>query len=272
MIFGENRLVIFWGGLLSGVMSPILQRHIPYDVTQPQRLPGMMPLDPNDWLWVDEVYGAQMALRRDLIAHQRDQVVALDPSGQAAAQELVDHALAWARQHLDIVQRDHVVTCPDGLQVQVDPDDPMGTLGRIFQNDFCILEKRGAEHVMTGAVLCFPASWRLGEKFMRPLTGIHDTVAPYDAGVAKRVQRLFDAIRVDGPLWRFNALYYRDPALHQPNGQHSVRDAAQVAQVGYVRSERQSLLRLPQSEAVVFGIHTIVVDRSRVGALPVSQP
>lgn len=259
-------------------MEPILHKNIPYDVTQPQRLPGMLPLDQDDWLWIDEAYDPQMALRRDLIERQRDRVIACDPRCLPAAQELLASVLAFIGKRPDFSVTDQSVVCPDGVGIRLDWADPFKTLGSIVQNDFCILQKPvdlqgdayADEHVLTGAVLCFPASWRLDEKFMRPLRGIHDTVAPYDEGVAKRVQRLFDAIRVDGPLWRFNALYYRDPTLHQPNGQHSVRDATQLAEVCYVRSERQSLMRLATSQAVVFGIHTLVVRRGDVGDLPVS--
>ena len=257
-------------------MKPILQKKIPYDVSQPQPLPGVAPLDPKDWLWIDDAYGAQMALRRDLIKHQRDRVIACDPSCLPAAQELLRAVLEFITKRPDFSLTGQDVICPDGARIMLDWADPFTTLGAIVQNDFCILQKPVGlqghtsieEHILTGAVLCFPASWRLGEKFMRPLSGIHDTVAPYNDAIAKRVQRLFDGIRVDQPLWRFNALYYRDPALHQPNGQHSVRDAAQLDAVDYVRSERQSLMRLATSGAVVFGIHTMVVRRSDVGDLP----
>ena len=78
------------------------------------------------------------------------------------------------------------------------------------------MEKQGPEHVLTGACLCFPASWALSEKLGRPLIGIHRTVPVYQEDLARRVQRMFDVIRVDQPLWRMNALVYANPALHQP--------------------------------------------------------
>ena len=64
---------------------------------------------------------------------------------------------------------DGVIQTPDGRRVPVDYDDPMGCMGQIAQNDFAIMEQRGEEHVLTAAVLCFPASWLLAEKFMRNL-------------------------------------------------------------------------------------------------------
>lgn len=97
-----------------------------------------------------------------------------------------------------------------------DDANPMHLLGRLLQNDFVLMEKRGAEHVLSAAVLCFPASWRLREKAGQPLTNIHVPVAEYDNDLARRVQRLFDGIQVGRPLWRFNQLWYDDPELFQP--------------------------------------------------------
>jgi hypothetical protein len=56
------------------------------------------------------------------------------------------------------------------------------------------MERRGDEHVLTAAVLCFPASWHLADKIGRPLTTIHVPVKVYDETLARRVQRLFDGV------------------------------------------------------------------------------
>ena len=126
-------------------------------------------------------------------------------------------------------------------------------------------KRRGAEHVLTAAVLCFPASWRLVEKAGRPLTDIHVPIAEYDDDVARRVQRLFDGIQVDRPLWRFNQLWYQDPELYQPRSRSEPRRVGSGLKTGpYYRTERQTLLRLPRSRAVVFSIHTLVLAAADV--------
>jgi hypothetical protein len=85
-------------------------------------------------------------------------------------------------------------------------------------------------------------------------------VPVYDAGLAARVQRLLDAVRPGQPLWRANALDYVDPALFQPRSEADKRPPDRGAR-GYIRSERQCLVRLPRTQAVVFSIHTYVVRR-----------
>lgn len=240
-------------------MTGLLQRSLPYDPLTPRPLPGIAPLRIEDWLIRDEVFAGQMARREELLADRRAEVLALDESARPAAEELLDLVLRLAYP-----QAGPQVMRPDGVSVAIDRSDPMGTLGRLVQEDLCLLQKQGGEHVLTGAVLCFPASWLLAEKYRRPLIAIHEPVATYDGGIAKRVQRLFDGVQPERPLWRFNALWYADPELHQPRSATARRETPEAKVADYLRSERQCILRLPKTGAVVFSIHTYVLARADV--------
>nr|WP_321252301.1 DUF3445 domain-containing protein [uncultured Ruegeria sp.] len=240
-------------------MTEILQQDIPYNPLAAKPLPGIQPARPEDWLNRDEAFAAQMRRREDLLAERRDDVLALDPGAEPAAQELLDMVLRQVYPEAS----DHVIRS-DGAEVGIDRARPLDTLCRLVQEDFCILQKQGGEHVLTGAILCFPASWRLSEKFMRPLIDIHHTVNSYDENVAKRVQRLFDGIQPDRPLWRFNALWYDDAELFQPRSTSEPRKIRDPGNTPFLRSERQTILRLPQTRAVVFSIHTYVLAADRV--------
>lgn len=219
----------------------------------------MAPLDLDDWLIRDEAFAGQMATRDHLLQTRRGQVLQMDELARAPAVELLEMVLrlAWPEGGAQIMRS-------DGVEVVVNRDDPLGTLCRLVQEDFCILQKQGDQHVLTGAILCFPASWQLAEKFMAPLVGIHDPVAEYDAQLATRVQRLFDGVKPGRPLWRFNALWYDDPTLFQPRSAHERRTAEDAGKAAYLRSEKQSILRLPETGAVVFSIHTFVLDQASV--------
>lgn len=225
-----------------------------------RKLPGVRPVDVADWIVTDDAYGAQMCERDRLIADARDVVVKMDETARPAALELLDMVLEAVLKLDGYRLSQDVLTRPDGVELPIDRDDPMAVIGRLCQDDFCILEQRGTEHLLTGAVLCFPASWSLDQKFMRPLIGIHRPVAAYDDDIARRVQRLFDAIRVDQVLWRANWLLYGDASLHQPRREGERRERPSQS-APFVRSERQCLRRLPVSGAVVFSIHTWVVRR-----------
>lgn len=222
------------------------------------RLPGIQPLDPGDWLRVDDAYAGQMAEREHLLATRPADVVALLPEGRAAAEELYETVLAQL-PGLGFREVSEGWVRPDGHHVPCDPNKPLETLGRLVQEDLCVLEEGpDGNHRLTGAVLCFPASWTLSEKIGRGLPAIHRPVAGYEGQLAKRVQRLFDAIRPEQPLWRANVLAYADPTLFHPRREGESRQKDHVG--GYIRSERQCLLRLPKTRAVVFSIHTYVVQ------------
>lgn len=222
-----------------------------------------MPLARADWLLIDDAYQAQMRERAQLLASRQADVVAILPQAVAAAAELLDIVLGdLPGLGFDISSQS--VTRPDGVQVTIDKHDPLSTLGHLVQEDFCILQKDGQEHVLTGAVLCFPSSWTLAEKLGKPLMRIHRPVAQYDDQMGARVQRLFDAIRPEQPLWRVNLLTYTDPSLFQPRPESAPKRTS--ANTEFLRSERQCLIKLPQTQAVVFSIHTAVVARDALTA------
>ena len=250
-------------------MDAIFNKRLPYQIGLPN-LPGVRPLQMGDWLIEDDVFADQMRLRTTLLQERRQAVLALTPKGQTAASELLDFVLDWLKAHNPRYQFHGTdVTRPDGVTVHVDPKDPMGSLGQLVQEDLCIMDKHGDQHVLVAAVLCFPANWRLADKIDKPLTTIHDPVPEYDDTIARKVQRLFDGVQVGQPMWRYNALYYAKPELHQPlkfDGHMYGLEAA--AALPYFRSERQSILRLPKTRACVFSIHTFVLRQADID-LPV---
>lgn len=257
-------------------MNPICQTslpHLPWMVPASARLPGVQPLDWAEWLVVDDAFGAQMALRDDLLATRRAEVFAMTPGAGRAAEAL----LALVLDHLGpgYARAGGAVTRPDGVRVMLDADAPLVTAARLVQEDLCLMEPVGDEHVLSAAVLCFPASWTLAEKIGRPLTGIHGPVAAYDADMAVRVQRLFDKVRPERPLWRQNALVYAEADLHQPRPEAAPRRRS-AARGRYIRSEKQCLVRLTSCDAVAFTIHTYVVPlttlpREALARLPAAE-
>jgi hypothetical protein len=247
--------------------APILQDRLPlhpWADAATRRLPGIQPVQGRDWLRVDEAYAGQMALRDRLIAAQPEVVHALLPQARPAADELYAAILTWLRDEPGFTLTATEATRPDGVTVALNADQPLLTLGRLVQQDLCLMQSNGTEYDLTAAILCFPASWTLAQKIGRPMTGIHQPVAIYDEALAARVHRLLTAIRPDQPLWRMNFFTYDDFMLHHARVEGDWR--RQPTGRSYVRCERQTLLRLPQTQAVLFAIHTIVVDARQISA------
>lgn len=242
-------------------MPEILHTEIPPDLTPSDALPGVRPLTDGQWLHRDEVYAAQTAYRRSLIAQRREDVVWASERAHDAINELfIEASKSFAALGISATAR-HIF-CPDGTEIDREAETPLAVLGQVLQEDICILQKEKDEHVLTAAVLCFPASWTLAEKAGQPLTRIHRPVNAYSAGVARRVQRLFDGVQVGRPLWRNNYLPYDTADLYQPLSEADPeRHVENPSNAPFIRAERQCILRLPQTRAVVFSIHTYVARR-----------
>mgnify|MGYP006275562995 FL=1 len=241
----------------------------PFDGPQTARLPGTRPEDSARLIVVDAAYGAQMRLRDRLIAETHAEVVgALDAAAPAVA-ELCDTILDRLDARDDFLRDGNAVRRPDGLAVALDrasPEAVLATLGRLVTEDLCLMAKRPgeAEHRLVAGVLCFPSLWTLHEKLGMGLSRIHAPVPVYDADLAARVQRLFDALPAGRMLVRFNALSPDTPVLHTPRSEAEAHGphATSPGAGRWLRSERQCLLRLPRTGAVLFSIQTRMLPRA----------
>ncbi|MEM0942747.1 MAG: DUF3445 domain-containing protein [Pseudomonadota bacterium] len=223
--------------------------------------PGISPLDPADWFPVDPDFAEQMAYRAELIDRVPEIVLAELSEAAPAVAELWGAVLAHLTAHPGFAVGPDKARRPDGVDVPLRPG--LTGLGHLVADDFCVLEKPegAAEYILTAAVLCFPSRWLLSEKIGQPLTEIHDPVPDYDESLATRVNRLFEAIRPGRPMVRVNWLVHRTAELHLPLGLHDKQGAARDRAEGlYLRTERQTLTRLPETGAVIFGIKTSVCD------------
>lgn len=220
----------------------ILNAHLPIKAwldPQSARLPGVGRVAVEDWLAQSDTYAAQMAYRRDLIATKREAVFQTTPEAEAACVELRD------------------IICAEGGNPKSDTDHPLLDAASHVQEDLCILQKQGERHILTAAVMCFPSSWNLHDKIGRSIDSIHQPV-PEFSKVSDVVERMLSAIRVEQPLGRANFLIYTDPELHQPRGE-GIDKPIDPKAPRYIRVERQTFRRLPETLAVVFAIHTYIV-------------
>lgn len=180
-----------------------------------------------------------MAYRRKLMSSRREVVFQAMDSAKAACMELRD-----------------IICGEGGYSISQDGNSLLEAASHV-QEDLCILQKQGDNHILTAAVMCFPSSWDVRQKIGRSISSIHKPV-PEFSSVSHTVERMLSAIRVEQPLGRANFLIYTDPELHQPRGE-GIDKPIDPKAPRYIRVERQTFRRLPETLAVVFAIHTYVV-------------
>lgn len=231
--------------------------YAPFMEPRTARPPGLSPLDPAEWVARDPDYAAQMAERDRLLAADPDAVMASLPEAAAALAEfraaLLNHLSARPGWRVEA----RTATRPDGRAVSLSLDT-LRLAGRLCQEDFLLLAPGEPEHRLVAGVLCFPSRWTLAEKMGRDLTPIHGPVPGYAEGLAARVNRVFAALAPERPLMRVNWLVHATDRLDLPQREGAKSPPGDPSRGWHLRTERQTLLRLPQTGAVAFGIKTTV--------------
>ncbi len=141
---------------------------------------------------------------------------------------------------------------------------PLDAAGRLVQEDLCLLVLRDGDVFLDAASLCFPSYWRLSDKLGRPIDAVHGPVPGYDSKLAGRVGAFIRRLKPGRPVWRRNWSIHDDPTYFLPDWNATRRDAGEL----YLRSERQTLRRLPDADGVLFTIRTQQVPISAIEQRP----
>jgi hypothetical protein len=135
---------------------------------------------------------------------------------------------------------------------------PVEQAGRLVAEDLCVhLPDASGVPVLVAACLCFPFRWVLAEKLGRPLSAIHAPIPGFAEQLGTPVDRLVTRLTSERGVVRHNVGMLDCPDLFQPRRPDQGRPP--VPDGFFVRSERQTLRRLPTTYAVVFTIRTTVL-------------
>lgn len=201
---------------------------------------GTRALDTADWLLVDDERDAQLDRKRDLLTSARHDVIAALPGSEPAAAESA--ALVAGAATLEEA----------ALRVQ---------------EDLCVLLHRDGHWRLDAGVVCFPSMWRLPDKLGLPLAAVHDPVPAYAEELSVRVDRFLDRLRPDRPVWRRNWFVHDSPELHLPRPPARLPHPEVPGDL-WLRSERQTLRRLPRTDAILFTLRTQQVPLAVVAERP----
>lgn len=199
---------------------------------------GLVRLAEAEWLWPEFDHAARV----EVFASHPESVV-VRPGAEAAAREA-----ACA-----------VAGC-----------DTLGEAAASVWEDLCVLQvDADGQTRLTAAALGFPTDWHLAEKLGAELTAIHAPIHGYAEQLAGGVGNFLDRLE-PGPIWgRANWFVVASDALrYLPTDDAATRFAHVTAQNAgetlFVRCERQTLRRLPETGAVLFTIGIAVEPLGRL--------
>jgi hypothetical protein len=231
----------------------------------PHRLQmGLMALKPEDWIELDETLGATLLAKRRLLAERHTEVFAALPETEAAGAEvlalLADHLprrfpTQYPRMNTTIA----VAATGELIGIGAPGVHPLETAARLVPEDLCVMRRTDTGYILAAACVCFPSRWRLADKIGRSLGEIHGPVPGYDAALGRPVDRFFEKLAVDKPVWRLNWTIHARSEPFQPVAPTIGRiEPEELAESVSLRIERQTLRRLPASGDVLFTIRTYI--------------
>ncbi len=217
--------------------------HTPYDGSSKPFQIGLKPLDPATWIEVDDQLETYLAEKHRLYTEETANVLVAEQGTQAAQQEVLDMLV----HHLGATS---VPDCAHG---------PLARAALLIQEDLVLMRHSPNGWRLVAASLCFPSAWNLHEKFGKPMHEIHQPVPGFGEGTrnAGLIDRMFDNLRLEQPVIRWNWSLYGDAKLYHPATDNRMKnrfgDGPMTGNV-IMRLERQTLKKLPKSGDILFTI------------------
>lgn len=235
---------------------------------------GLARLDGDaEWLELDAAWAEELREKRRLLRTHPDLVFVETPHSRPAQREILELVVSWLNAH----QPHRIRVAGSRLEIPAlgeqhaldGPLAPLDLAARLVQEDLCVMERGEGAWRLTAASVCFPTRWDLPSKLGLSLAAIHAPVPGYCEALARSADRFFDGMTCGPIVWRSNWSLLDDPTLFQPAGS-GVREpnrAVTAENAGdrlWLRVERQTLRRVPVSDAILF---TIRVHQSPLRAL-----
>jgi dimethylamine monooxygenase subunit A len=256
--------------------------HTPYDGSHKPFAIGLKPLDLKEWIEVDDKFDLYLAEKKRLYTEQWANVYAAIEGMEEAEREVLQ--LLW--EHLTYrhpgegrgpalgqrgslkldpgLRRDDERGGRDDGSEKTDDDlnlPPLAQAGLLVQEDLVLMTKRGEDWCLGAASLCFPSAWSLREKIGKPMHEVHGPVPGFNKGTrnAGLIARMFDNLRVEQPVIRWNWTLFGQDKLYHPVSEGDMKrrfGEGEVAENVFLRLERQTLRKLPRTGDILFTIRT----------------
>ncbi len=239
---------------------------------------GLVALQLKDWIEADEYFYDELKEKKQLLISNYPEVFASRPGSLPAQTEV----LALVLKHMEkycpgvlTIEQDEVILPKLKWKFRISDfeESPLDLCGRLVQEDLFLMAPGPDGYTLEAASLCFPARWRLMDKMGLPMSGIHKPVPDYSEKLSRPVDSFFNRIDVDRPVWRVNWSLTTDPTMFQPVRQkHSASELSITSKNAgdkvYMRCERQTLRRLPDTGWILFTIKTYLDKVSKLHKYP----
>jgi dimethylamine monooxygenase subunit A len=246
---------------------------------------GLAPLREETWLDIDDEYVAEMREKARRLRDEHDAVFIAVPGSERGQSEVLGLLLRHLEVYYPNLFRFSASIAIDRLDPLLRIENrisgesrrlgdflemPLDLAGRLVQEDLCLMSPGPDEtYVLSAGSLCFPFRWELRDKMGLPLTEIHHPVPGYREKLAGPADRYMLQLKPERPSWRCNWNVVDAPDLHLKIGPPPTGITADNAGSRlWIRCERQTLRKLPNSGDVLFTIRTYIRPLSILESIP----
>jgi len=272
--------------------TPLLPLHRPYLSSGALFQIGTRPMDPAHWLAIGPDHAPFLREKRARLKANPLPFYRTTPGSLPAQSELreriVAHLLA---RHADVfsLAEGRLVDRVEGTAHALDSPgvEPLAAISQFLEEDFILLQQVDGQELITAASNAYSSSGRIVSSVGRSIPWAHKFVPTLNDQLGPRIDRVLGNIKVDAPVERFNwlltpiasRLFPEDPHAANAAAVDSINarlaeDPGRAGEILWIRVERQTLLRLPESGALAFSIYTysdplssIARDRESLAAM-----
>lgn len=236
---------------------------------------GLRPIKPESWILIGAQHAQLMRQKRERLDQFRPFYYRTLPDSLPAQRELrervtahlvADHPTHFARNGSLI----RSLICDWSLDLEDDSTEPLLQLSYLIEEDFMLLDDVGGSPRISAASNAYSSSGRLVTSVGKDMQWAHEPVPGLTRRLGGKINRVIGTVHVTTPCERFNwqltpmktvFFPHDDPHAANAAAMHNVveelrRDPTRAGELLWIRVERQTLTRLPESNAVAFSLHT----------------
>ena len=236
-----------------------LPKHTPYRNGDGGVKVGLEPIEEADWLEIDNLFDSEIELKKKLYESYYKEIHQELDLSLKSQQELLE----MLKTHLNQYHPNHKFTTTE-------TSAPLKNASLMVQEDLVLMLPKEEKYFLGAASLCAPSNWSLKEKFNGSLLELHKDVPSYEREIGNRVNNLFNKLPNDRIFQRFNWSIYEEATLFQPAKSKSFVERSKTItnkNAGdrlFIRVERQTIRRLPETKAIAFTIRVHVDPLSSI--------
>ncbi len=226
--------------------------HTPYKNGEGGVKIGLEPIEISEWLEIDELFTSEIEQKKELYKNNFKDIYQEHDDAKEAQLELFN----TLSKHIDTYHNGHTF-----------PKEGSSLLHKaslMVQEDLVLMIPDNNQFFLGAASLCSPSNWSLTDKFNKSLLNLHEDVPSYEKEIGSRVDNFFTKLPSDRIFQRFNWSIYEDPLLFQPaRSKADIKrsksiDSSNAGELLFLRVERQTIRKLPETLSVVFTIRVHV--------------